>query len=143
MSVATYATTEWMLDAVCLGIPDFTELPIAEQVSICRKTQCPVRLQCLEYGIAQRPATASSTVVYGGIYPSELVRISSGRHRATEPHMVTCDHCGAEFEGRAGRGSAGAGAVWRRGVASRWGCGSRRLQGGRTVNWFEVFGVVA
>ena len=33
MSVASYATTEWMLDAVCLGIPDFTELPISEQVA--------------------------------------------------------------------------------------------------------------
>lgn len=102
MSVATYATTEWMLDAACLGIPDFTELPVADQVSICRKTQCPVRFQCLEFGIAMRPASASSTVVYGGIYPSELVRISKGRNRVSEPRIVACDHCGAEFEGSGG-----------------------------------------
>lgn len=88
----TYASTAWMMDAACAGIPDFTEAEVAEQRPICNR--CPVRDQCLDYALQQDIPNHTYTTNYAGLSAADLVKVAHGADADTE-----CVWCGARFIG--------------------------------------------
>ena len=111
----TYASTSWMLDAACAGIPDFTEAEVAEQRPICNR--CPVRDNCLDYALRQDIPNATYTTNYAGLSARDLVRVAHGgevkpprirgpRVRVPKPPSprkiipAVCVQCGDDFEAR-------------------------------------------
>lgn len=72
------ARTNWRDDAACLGVQNYTELPIEEQLSYCN--HCPVVSDCLDWGVAihqDRPVVPGG--VYGGLPPGQLAELVTGR----------------------------------------------------------------
>lgn len=115
MTTITYASTSWMLDAACAGIPDFTEAEVAEQRPIC--AGCPVRSSCLSYALEQPLPNPTYTTSYAGLTPADLVRVAHGgearpprvrgpRVRVPKPPAprkvitATCEVCGTVFEAK-------------------------------------------
>ena len=77
MSTATYATTTWMERAACASIPDFTEADSTTQRKVC--VDCPVKAECLEFGLASDQAVIGTSTVYGGLSGFELAAVARER----------------------------------------------------------------
>ena len=77
MSTATYATTTWMERAACAGIPGFTELDSPQQRATC--VDCPVKTECLEFGLTSDQAVIGTSTVYGGLSGFELAAVARER----------------------------------------------------------------
>jgi len=112
---------QWMEEAACAGIGGFTEAPFAEQVPVCR--QCPVRFDCLEYGLSDPSALLGFSSVYGGLSAVQLSQIARAREGkpaliterkdrpraaykpkpARGPVALTCDQCGQSFGAKTSR----------------------------------------
>ncbi len=95
MTVATYASTEWMEQAACRGIVGFTELDWLDQVGTCNT--CPVRRECLVYGLDDPAARAGYGTIYGGLVGRQMVAAASAAYRDRGPRVVHC-RCGKRFE---------------------------------------------
>jgi hypothetical protein len=70
-----------MQRAACRGDLHFTDRDHREQLATCR--DCPVKGECLEYGLDQNPANPNMTTVYGGLLPDQLYKLALQRRRAT------------------------------------------------------------
>lgn len=75
------AVSTWMPRAQCRGVQNFTELPILSQLAAC--PGCPVRTECLTFGLEQVRETAHSggfgrmvACVYGGESPRSLAELA-------------------------------------------------------------------
>jgi len=121
MSTATYRATEWMLDMGCAGIYGFTEAPLVEQRKVC--ATCPVKAECLEYGLSDPAALLGFSSVYGGLSAVELSQIARAREGkpaliterkdrpraaykpkpARGPVVLTCEECGQSFGAKTSR----------------------------------------
>lgn len=70
-------TPGWMKSAACRTDPQFTERPVPQQLGVC--ADCPVRTDCLEFGLTQIPAEPRDCCVYGGLTPVEVVAAAAGK----------------------------------------------------------------
>ena len=77
MSATTFAGTTWMERAACAGIPGFTELDSPQQRTTC--VGCPVRAECLEFGLNSDQAVIGTSTVYGGLSGFELAAVARER----------------------------------------------------------------
>ena len=71
----------WPELALCKDDREFSDREVAEQIVVCRG--CPVRLECLEYGLATAPSLVRDAVVHGGLTPTQLVRRARQRRKAS------------------------------------------------------------
>lgn len=67
----TVLPTAWMRAAACLGVKRFTEKSIDEQREGWCDT-CPVRVDCLEFGLAQ-PEIVRDSATFGGLTAREQI----------------------------------------------------------------------
>lgn len=88
---------DWQERARCAGDLTFTERPYVQQARVC--AGCPVRIECLEFGVAHATGKADTTC-YGGLPPEKLARIARARTGAgRQLSLKRCAHCLGEFWG--------------------------------------------
>jgi len=110
VSEVSFATTTWMLDAACAGIPDFTEAPTFEQRQVCAR--CPVARECLEYGLSDPAALVGFTSVYGGLTAVQLSQMARAREGKPALSTERKDRPRAAYKPTPGRGPIGTICEW-------------------------------
>lgn len=63
---------DWREAAACRGDVAFVDLPLVDQQPVCAR--CPVRQDCLAYGVEHAPISGDS-VTYGGMTGEQLAEI--------------------------------------------------------------------
>lgn len=69
------ADLEWMRSAVCAGVEGFTENPWPEQVAAC--SECPVKSECLSYGLEEPVTDPKEALVWGGLPPRQFAALAA------------------------------------------------------------------
>lgn len=87
---------DWQDQAACRADLGFLDRLLVEQAPVCRG--CPVRSECLEYGVEQASSNRGASVMFGGKSAEQLLAIARARQVPKPTRRLTCVTCGGDFE---------------------------------------------